>query len=482
MVGMVSMSKVIKLLIILCVFVVTLPIGAAKAQNYEALFRNFSTNGLTYTERRFLQAALAFEGHYVGLFDGDWGRMSREAMQRYTVNEFGSQPEEWHTAMLALSFFERYQRDGWDMRYFPVLKMSLMLPLKTLIVDAPTEHLLNYRHRNSTLAVSVGRHSVATASNLHRYTMNAHSTTEIPYSVRKDNIAISTATTRDGTKLYTRSNYIDGGWSTIMVSAKSWDLNTLQAVSSSIAKGNSAPLDITKGGKLIEVVKKTVAFSTSADQTDIEPPRTSIKPDRKRGSGSGFVVSDRGHVLTNAHVVEGCSAILVDGISGTLVDTSSEFDLALLQAKLGDSKSVAVFSASPAMLNSDVTAVGFPYAGLLGGINVTRGSISSLKGLGGDSNTFQITAPVQSGNSGGPVLASDGEVVGVVVSKLDATLMAQKGGDVPQNVNFAIRGEIAKLFLAQNQVEAILSLDNVPLAPEQLAKSAANFTTFVECK
>ncbi|UWR13615.1 S1C family serine protease [Sulfitobacter sp. M368] len=476
------MSKVIKLLIILCVFVVTLPIGAAKAQNYEALFRNFSTNGLTYTERRFLQAALAFEGHYVGLFDGDWGRMSREAMQRYTVNEFGSQPEEWHTAMLALSFFERYQRDGWDMRYFPVLKMSLMLPLKTLIVDAPTEHLLNYRHRNSTLAVSVGRHSVATASNLHRYTMNAHSTTETPYSVRKDNIAISTATTRDGTKLYTRSNYIDGGWSTIMVSAKSWDLNTLQAVSSSIAKGNSAPLDITKGGKLIEVVKKTVAFSTSADQTDIEPPRTSIKPDRKRGSGSGFVVSDRGHVLTNAHVVEGCSAILVDGISGTLVDTSSEFDLALLQAKLGDSKSVAVFSASPAMLNSDVTAVGFPYAGLLGGINVTRGSISSLKGLGGDSNTFQITAPVQSGNSGGPVLASDGEVVGVVVSKLDATLMAQKGGDVPQNVNFAIRGEIAKLFLAQNQVEAILSLDNVPLAPEQLAKSAANFTTFIECK
>jgi serine protease Do len=482
MLGMVSMSKVKKLLILLCVLVVTLPITAAKAQNYEALFRNFSTNGLTYTERRFLQAALAFEGHYVGLFDGDWGRMSQEAMQRYTVNEFGSQPEEWHTAMLALSFFERYQSDGWDMRYFPALKMSLMLPLTSLIVDAPTEHLLNYRHRNSSLAVSVGRHSVATASNLHRYTMNAHSNNETPYSVRKDNIAISTATTRDGTKLYTRSNYIDGGWSTIMVSAKPWDLNTLQAVSSSIAKGNSAPLDITRGGKLIEVVKKTIALSTSADETDIEPPRTLNKPDRTGGSGSGFVVSASGHILTNAHVVKDCSAILVDGISATLVDASSEFDLALLQANLEDSKRVAVFSASPAMLNSDVTAVGFPYAGLLGGINVTRGSISSLKGLGGDSNTFQITAPVQSGNSGGPVLASDGEVVGVVVSKLDATLMAQKGGDVPQNVNFAIRGEIAKLFLAQNQVEAILSLDNVALAPEQLAKSAANFTTFIECK
>ncbi len=476
------MSKFTKLLVLFFLFFVTLPISAAKAQNYEALFQNFNTSGLTYTERRYLQAALAFEGHYVGLFDGDWGRMSQEAKQRYTIKQFGSQPEEWHTAMLALGFYERYQRDGWDMRYFPVLKMSLMLPLKTLIVDAPTEHLLNYRHRDSTLAVSIGRHSVETASNLHRYTMNAHSTNETPYSVRKENIAISTATTRDGTKLYTRSNYIDGGWSTVMVSAKSWDLNTLQAVSSSITKGNSAPLDITRGGKLIEVVRQTVAFSDSADQTNIEPPSTSTKPDSAGGSGSGFVVSTNGHVLTNAHVVEGCSAILVDGILATLVDASSEFDLALLQTTLDASKSVAVFSASPAMLNSDVTAIGFPYAGLLGGINVTRGSISSLKGLGGNSNTFQITAPVQSGNSGGPVLASDGEVVGVVVSKLDATLMAQNGGDVPQNVNFAIRGEIAKLFLAQNQVEVILSLDNVALAPEQLAKSAASFTTFIECR
>jgi S1-C subfamily serine protease len=172
----------------------------------------------------------------------------------------------------------------------------------------------------------------------------------------------------------------------------------------------------------------------------------------------------------------------VDGVAASLVDASSEFDLALLQTTLKESKSVAVFSASPAMLNSDVTAVGFPYAGLLGGINVTRGAISSLKGLGGDANTFQITAPVQSGNSGGPVLASDGEVVGVVVSKLDATFMAQNSGDVPQNVNFAIRGEIAKLFLAQNQIEVTLSLENVPLAPEQLAKSAAQFTTFIECK
>ncbi len=153
----------------------------------------------------------------------------------------------------------------------------------------------------------------------------------------------------------------------------------------------------------------------------------------------------------------------------------------LLKTTLSDNKTVAIFSASPAKLNSDVTAVGFPYAGLLGGLNVTRGSVSSLKGLLGDGNNFQITAPVQSGNSGGPLLAADGQVIGVVVSKLNATKMAENGGDVPQNVNFAIRGEIAKLFLAQNQIEPELSLDDVAITPEELAKAAASFTSFIEC-
>jgi hypothetical protein len=254
------MSKIRTFLVCFCVIAIALPGTAAKAQNYEALFEGFTTYGLTYTERRYLQAALAFEGHYVGLLDGDWGRMSREAMQRYTIKEFGTQPAEWHTAMLAFSFFDRYSRDGWDMQYFSVLDMSVMLPLKTLITDAPSEHLLNYRHRDSTLAVSIGRHSLETAANLHRYTENAHSTAETPYSVRKDGIAISTATTSDGTRLYTRSNFINGAWSTVMVSAKPWDLNTFHAVTSSITKGMSAPLDITKDGKLISVVRKTIAF------------------------------------------------------------------------------------------------------------------------------------------------------------------------------------------------------------------------------
>ena len=479
-----SMFRFCKIALVAFAFAVVLSVSESKAQNYEALFRNFSSNGLTFNERRYLQAALAFEGHYVGLLDGDWGRLSREAMHRYSLKEFGVPSEEWHTAVLAFGFYDRYNRDGWDMQYFPVLGMSVMLPQKALVTDPPTEHLLNYRHRDSSLAVSIGRHDQKTVASLHEFTFSAHSSSEKPYIVRKTDFAVTTATMSNGTKLYTRSNFINGAWSTVMVSAKPWDINTFQAVTSSIATGRSPALEITKDGKLIEVVRTTVALMNSTDQTKEKPKATEPEPESGRGgsSGSGFFVSSEGHVLTNAHVVEGCSAIFVDGAKASLIDSSDTFDLALLKTTMSDEKTVAVFSATSAMLNSDVTVVGFPYAGLLGGINVTRGAVSSLKGIRGDASQFQITAPVQSGNSGGPLLAADGEVIGVVVAKLDATKMAQNGGDVPQNVNFAIRGEIAKLFLAQNQVEPKLSMDNAELAPEQLAKLAAQFTSFIECK
>ena len=94
---------------------------------------------------------------------------------------------------------------------------------------------------------------------------------------------------------------------------------------------------------------------------------------------------------------------------------------------------------------------------------------------------MQITAPVQSGNSGGPVIAADGEVVGVVVSKLDAVAVAEDLGDTPQNVNFAIRGEIAKLFLAQNGVNPQLGTRDTPLPPVELAQAATLFTVYIEC-
>ena len=68
------------------------------------------------------------------------------------------------------------------------------------------------------------------------------------------------------------------------------------------------------------------------------------------------------------------------------------------------------------------------------------------------------------------------------LSKLNAQTVADETGDIPQNINFAIRGELAKLFLFQNGVDARLGLSDVPLPPETLAEQAASFTGLIECR
>lgn len=467
--------------LIFILFSLSMPTNAM-AQDYSKLSDNFKSSELTYDERRYLQTALAFEGHYVGLLDGEWGKMSKQAMLSYSKERFGENTEEWHSAILALDFFEKFENDGWNFRYFPALNLSVILPLKRLNIDAPSDLFLNYSHSGSSLAVSVGVHTEATAEEIHKFTRNFHKLSGKPYSVRKQNFAITTGTNNNGVKIYTRSNFIKGKWSTIMLSAQRKDFHVLSAVASSITVGTAKSLNIPVKGKLHSVIETTLQMAKDFEAGN--NIRSNPEPKGNAGggsSGSGFFVSDQGHLLTNAHVVESCSQILVDGKKAELVDVSGSFDLALLKTASTD-KTIAVFSQTPAKLNSDVTAVGFPYAGILGGLNVTRGSVSSLKGLNGDGIMMQITAPIQSGNSGGPVIAASGKIVGVVVSKLDSDYISEKLGDVPQNVNFAIRGEIAKLFLSQNQVEPLMSEKEIVLAPEVLAEKARDFTAFIECQ
>ena len=78
---------------------------------------------------------------------------------------------------------------------------------------------------------------------------------------------------------------------------------------------------------------------------------------------------------------------------------------------------------------------------------MTTGNVSSLIGPGDDTRALQFTAPTQAGNSGGPLLDGDGAVVGVVSLKLNVIRVHEMTGDIPQNVNFAIKPALAREFL-----------------------------------
>lgn len=171
--------------------------------------------------------------------------------------------------------------------------------------------------------------------------------------------------------------------------------------------------------------------------------------------GTGFYVSQDGHVLTNSHVVDECSAIRLPATDtiASLVVRDETNDLALIKADIPDRAIVEFPITDELKQGQDIFVYGFPLDGYLPSSgNITTGIISALAGLNNNSSLIQITAPVQPGNSGGPLFDEDGKVVGVVVGKADAIKIARATGDIPQNVNFAIGLRTVKSFLDSNNV------------------------------
>jgi len=198
--------------------------------------------------------------------------------------------------------------------------------------------------------------------------------------------------------------------------------------------------------------------------------------------GSGFFVSAE-HILTNNHVVEGYSRFRISLNDGDAVVRARDpaNDLALLQllrSSPGRCEQPAVLRSEGARQGENVVAAGYPLHDLLrGGMKVTQGIVSALSGVNGDTRHLQITAPVQKGNSGGPLLDGSGHVLGVVVEALPTPL----GGNTPQNVNFAIRAEIVRVFLDAYYVPYQTAHPSTDHSTEQIAAKARACTVRIEC-
>lgn len=236
------------------------------------------------------------------------------------------------------------------------------------------------------------------------------------------------------------------------------------------------------------------SYYALAPKSPLETPPTHLKPaapaappaprkPKVESTGSGFFVGPR-TVVTNQHVTEGCTQYTVrrdtTTTTATLLASDQRMDLAALTV---DGPGEAGASIRPAaILGEDVMVAGHPLAGLLSNdLVVTGGQVNSLAGLGNDPMLMQISAPVQSGNSGGPVLDRAGSVVGVVVSKVNVLRMARVTGDMAQNVNFAIKPEVLRLFLDANRIP----YRSANLGPRkdgiELAERARFFTVQVAC-
>lgn len=233
---------------------------------------------------------------------------------------------------------------------------------------------------------------------------------------------------------------------------------------------------------------KLPTISTAAKSTETESIASAEKPPKLINvNGAGFVISSSGHVVTNYHVISRCVGDVHGNLTGEptttlrVVSGDETNDLALLQAA-GAFKETAHIRATAVHSGDAVIAIGFPYHGLLtSDFTVTTGIVNSLSGILNDTRFLQISAQIEPGNSGGPLLDTSGDLIGVVAEKLNAVRFAKVMGDIPQNINFAIKTGAVRDFLDNSDVAYQSVEPGAELRTADIAKSARAYTILISC-
>jgi TPR repeat protein len=172
---------------------------------------------------------------------------------------------------------------------------------------------------------------------------------------------------------------------------------------------------------------------------------------RKGVYGSGVVVSRNGDILTNDHVIQNCANVRIQptGAEVKVIAKDAKNDLALLRMEGSRIPAIKLRTGRGIRLGDDLVVVGYPLRGLLSsGPIVTTGIVNALSGFNDDTSAFQMSATVQPGSSGGPVVDSYGLLVGIVRARL------LPGGPISaQNVNFGINLATVSGFLDAHNVD-----------------------------
>ena len=213
-----------------------------------------------------------------------------------------------------------------------------------------------------------------------------------------------------------------------------------------LLENNISREQIAEGQRLARNFKPREAPSEGSDSSS-----TGIAHTHPKSSGTGFFITDDGYVITNEHVAgNGAQVRLVTSaglILAKVIKVDAANDLALLKAE-GKFVALPVAPSRSMKLGGTVATVGFPNIGLQGfAPKFARGEIGSLSGIQDDARYFQISVPVQPGNSGGALVDEHGNVVGVVSGKLSAKATLSTSGSLPENVNYAVKSSFLLGFL-----------------------------------
>ena len=256
--------------------------------------------------------------------------------------------------------------------------------------------------------------------------------------------------------------------------------NQIMSVSTDSAR---AANKASNAGQLALVMKQKYNALRVSSSSTTQPKKP--KPESSKGisTGTGFFVSHDGYVLTNSHVIEGSSniSIILNGksVSATLVDHDSSNDIALL--KVNETvEGLPIELKKKTKQGTEIAVLGYPNIGLQGNEQkATFGYINANSGIQGDTRYFQISSPIQPGNSGSPMVNENGVVIGIASATLNQTTAIKATGSLAQNVNYAVKIAYALPMLISHGVDYIEPSKRKPLEKTELIESVSDSVVLV---
>jgi S1-C subfamily serine protease len=201
-------------------------------------------------------------------------------------------------------------------------------------------------------------------------------------------------------------------------------------------------------------------------------------------SGSGFFITADGYLITNDHVVRGMHRVKVrvkaDVYDAEVIKKDQDADLALLKVNSGAFPSLPITLNKESSLGDEVFTIGFPNVDLQGiEPKYTDGRISSLAGLHDDPSEYQVSVAVQPGNSGGPLLDRSGQVVGIIVARINDFTVLKRSGTIPQNINYAKASALREFLKSEHGISGKLKAVNNTAQKDTAIKDARAATVMV---
>ena len=233
-----------------------------------------------------------------------------------------------------------------------------------------------------------------------------------------------------------------------------------------------------------ETIEKLISTVLALKPVSVLNPIAKLDDIYNVASGTGFYVSEEGHIITNHHVIDGCEHIKLhskgEALKTKKIAEDKRNDLALLKISVPPRHAFALSAESPFPLQNIVVA-GYPFGERVSStLKFTQGIVSSMAGMGDDYSQIQIDAAIQPGNSGGPILDKYGNVVAVAVAKLSLKKILKDYGVVPENTNFGVKASAVRNLMEGNGVP-FKSPNTEVISKRELSQIATDGTVYLTC-